>query len=181
MIAVWRIDRSATSSIASRRHWLTSPPRCNFAWTVVFRLVVFRPFEGEIIVGSIRRSIPQGIVGRSHRRLPLFRLATMLRSAYSHSCDFVVNVGTFFDDVFIPAEHLQAGTVLYVSVQLCRLFSVKIYSCLEFSSCLPDVHFCYPAAILMLKSLYGHSPNKNYGWKRIHGFGSRLFQTASQI
>ncbi|KJE97932.1 hypothetical protein CAOG_07999 [Capsaspora owczarzaki ATCC 30864] len=57
---------------------------------VVFRLIVFRPFEGEVVSGTIRRSIPSGII---------------------------VNIGTFFDDVFIPAENLQPGTIFNPDLQ----------------------------------------------------------------
>ncbi|KAL6071679.1 DNA-directed RNA polymerase III subunit RPC8 [Balamuthia mandrillaris] len=46
---------------------------------VTFRMVVFRPFRGEVIVGKLRHSTPDGIT---------------------------VSLG-FFEDVFIPKEELQ--------------------------------------------------------------------------
>ncbi|KAJ6783415.1 hypothetical protein PWT90_02225 [Aphanocladium album] len=57
---------------------------------VEFRMIVFRPFKGEVMVGRIRSSTPAGI-----------------------------NVRTdFFDDIFVPFEELPAGAEYNHSEQL---------------------------------------------------------------
>ncbi|KAH8708123.1 DNA-directed RNA polymerase III subunit RPC8 [Beauveria bassiana] len=57
---------------------------------VEFRMIVFRPFKGEVIIGRIRSSTPAGI-----------------------------NVRTdFFDDIFVPFEELPAGAEYNHSEQL---------------------------------------------------------------
>ena len=57
------------------------------SWSKVnFRVVVFRPFVGEILEGKIKNSNSEGI------QLTL----------------------DFFDDVYIPAHYLQEPSVLYV-------------------------------------------------------------------
>jgi DNA-directed RNA polymerase III subunit RPC8 len=48
---------------------------------VEFRMIVFRPFKGEVMLGRIRSSTPSGI----HLRTD------------------------FFDDIFVPYEELPQG------------------------------------------------------------------------
>lgn len=61
--------------IASIKGPLTKPK------PVEFRMVVFRPFKGEVMLGRIRSSTPAGINLRTD----------------------------FFDDIFIPFEELPQG------------------------------------------------------------------------
>jgi DNA-directed RNA polymerase III subunit RPC8 len=49
--------------------------------TAEFRMVVFRPFKGEVMIGRIRSSTPAGINLRTD----------------------------FFDDIFVPFEELPEG------------------------------------------------------------------------
>ncbi|KAL6054120.1 DNA-directed RNA polymerase III subunit RPC8 [Balamuthia mandrillaris] len=66
---------------------------------VTFRMVVFRPFRGEVIVGKLRHSTPDGITG-------LFVLFFFLLQQSVYFCFLAVSLG-FFEDVFIPKEELQ--------------------------------------------------------------------------
>ena len=72
----------------------------NSGWLVEFRLVVFRPFKGEIIEGVIVGSTPHGITGISDRGY-LFRDDRAYIDLVSLE---------FFEDVFIPQELLFEGT-----------------------------------------------------------------------
>ncbi|KAL6414650.1 DNA-directed rna polymerase III 25 kD polypeptide [Ilyonectria robusta] len=66
------------------RHIKRLPPRMScFAKdnAVEFRMVVFRPFKGEVMLGRIRSSTPAGINLRTD----------------------------FFDDIFVPFEELPEG------------------------------------------------------------------------
>lgn len=38
-----------------------------FGSTVEFRMIVFRPFKGEIITGTVQHCVPTGIQSKSHQ------------------------------------------------------------------------------------------------------------------
>lgn len=59
---------------------------------VKFRLIIFRPFVGEILEGKVRSSSEEGI----------------------H-----ITLG-FFDDILVPASCMQPDTLLYSSSNICR-------------------------------------------------------------
>lgn len=60
---------------------------------VDFRLIVFRPFKGEILQGRISQNSEYGI----RSMLSLFAIA------YGHTCSCHAVSMDFFDDVFVPA------------------------------------------------------------------------------
>lgn len=64
---------------------------------VEFRLMVFRPFVGEVLTGKIRSCNQHGIMGSF---ISLFSCL---------ACSFAVSL-EFFEDVIIPLEHLKSGT-----------------------------------------------------------------------
>jgi DNA-directed RNA polymerase III subunit RPC8 len=81
---------------------------CNtHSWlAVVFRLVVFRPFKGEIIQGSIIDANPEGLRSTA---------TTNLTSKDSTLADQHFPVGLdFFSDIWIPASNLFDGSALLV-------------------------------------------------------------------
>lgn len=67
----------------------------------MFRLVVFRPFVGEILVGWISSCSEDGIKGT-------FR--TLIHRAQMDMLTDIVRMG-FFDDIFIPKEYLFEGCI----------------------------------------------------------------------
>jgi hypothetical protein len=73
---------------------------------VEFRLIVFRPFKGEIIVGTISNASRDGI--KSQLKLSTYR--TRSRQANNHL------VSTqFFGDIHVPPQLLFPNTDLFVS------------------------------------------------------------------
>jgi hypothetical protein len=78
------------------------------AFSVVFRMVVFRPFSGEVILGKVKSSDEDGI-----RRMFSCGFYSSLLT-YPHNL-LLVSVG-FFDDIYIPLSYLPTPTTLYVSV-----------------------------------------------------------------
>jgi DNA-directed RNA polymerase III subunit RPC8 len=67
---------------------------------VEFRLVVFRPFKGEVMLGRIRSCKPEGI----HRGSTV-TVAVMLLADVSSG---IVRTD-FFDEIFVPCEELPEG------------------------------------------------------------------------
>lgn len=65
-----------------------------------FRLIVFRPYIGEAILGKVKSQSQEGIVGAS-LSFPVLRA---LERALMH-CASAVTVG-FFDDIVIPPSLL---------------------------------------------------------------------------
>ena len=57
---------------------MNAPPTSTHTLAVEFRMIVFRPFKGEVMLAKIRSSTPSGINLRTD----------------------------FFDDIFIPYEEL---------------------------------------------------------------------------
>ena len=65
----------------------------------MFRLVVFRPFDGEILSGRIRSSSQEGVHGM-----------ILLRASYQ-MYGYLVSMG-FFNDILIPPALLPEDTTL---------------------------------------------------------------------
>lgn len=84
------VNRKPFFSLISHRDGKVYPGEGSTAVTVQFRLVVFRPFDGEILLGTVKDSIPEGLI---------------------------VSMG-FFDHVFIPSGSMQADSDLYVTTNL---------------------------------------------------------------
>jgi hypothetical protein len=80
---------------------------------VVFRLVVFRPFASEVIVGKVKSSDEDGI-----RRASIAFLESTERPDNSLP---PVTVG-FFDDIYIPTAYLPQPSALFVPP-----FSISLY------------------------------------------------------
>ena len=73
---------------------------------VEFRMVVFRPFKGEVIVGRIASQSPEGINRSSLQRL----ISTTLRKLINLTTYTVET--DFFHDIFIAGSELPDGSVL---------------------------------------------------------------------
>lgn len=90
---------------------------------MTFRIVVFRPFRGEVIEGWIRELKPEGVYGTSHVEFRLY-IVQSGPNIYFTGTDFLilifepplskciinhsnlpVSLG-FFDDILIPAVNL---------------------------------------------------------------------------
>ena len=76
--------------------------------TATFRMVIFKPFIGEILAGKIKGCSPDGVTG-------------MRCLSAKVSLSPSVSLG-FFHDILIPPHFLQEGTTLYV------IFLIIIYS-----------------------------------------------------
>lgn len=71
-----------------------------------FRLIVFRPFKGEIILGKISGGTEEGIKGMFSEQDPFPRTASAILTAY-------MSVGIeFFNDIRIPPNLLFDGARL---------------------------------------------------------------------
>lgn len=77
----------------------------SYQTSVEFRLLVFRPFKGEILLGKIKESsATKGIRGTS--------LSQLMKHHHSiFPIHLAVSLG-FFDDVYIPPQFLMAGSEL---------------------------------------------------------------------
>lgn len=83
--------------------------------TVEFRMVVFRPFKGEVIVARIADQSAEGINRQFFR--------SMLCLPYSK---YLLAVATdFFDDIFVPWTELPEGSELYVSPPISQSSSLS--------------------------------------------------------
>jgi len=72
---------------------------------VVFRMVVFRPYIGEVLIGKIRHSSAEGITGE----VPFNICGPVGRQS---DCRLLLVTLGFFDDIQIPASNFQEGTAL---------------------------------------------------------------------
>lgn len=68
-----------------------------------FRLIVFRPFKGETLLGKISSAGPEG-------------LNSTLPTRYETICDvadrYIVRTD-FFEEIFVPYKELPDGSELY--------------------------------------------------------------------
>lgn len=84
---------------------LSSPERPRRADKVLvcageFRLIIFRPYIGEALVGKVKSQSPEGIVGASARRwMQRWNVPQLTIDASA------VSVG-FFDDILVPPNLL---------------------------------------------------------------------------
>ena len=72
---------------------------------VDFRLIIFRPFKGEIITGQILGATDGGIKG----------IILLPSKSWSNAEVFSVSLG-FFDDIWVPKHLLHADSKLYVDL-----------------------------------------------------------------
>ena len=87
---------------------------------VEFRLVVFKPFVSEVLIGKVESSTEEGIRGTNILEL-LLQVAFV--SYFSVSM-------TFFDDIWIPADNLPLPSTLYLPFArpLCPLTLILSYT-----------------------------------------------------
>ena len=72
--------------------------------TVIFRLVVFRPFASEVILAKVKSSDEDGVRRTSSHML-------LAHSCYFYDLDCSVSVG-FFDDIYVPLVYLPEPSAL---------------------------------------------------------------------
>ena len=87
---------------------------------VEFRLVVFKPFVSEVLIGKVESSTEEGIRGANILE-SLLQVVIMPYSPVSM---------TFFDDIWIPADNLPLPSTLYVPFArpLCPLTLILFYT-----------------------------------------------------